>query len=416
MRLLMLPMRFPLGAGESYLTTELADALVAAGHQVSVLQLDWDGEPGQATEELVSDAGVRVVRVYPRCFAFAGDMMRRASKFWLSARHVGNEAERTLDLAQFDAIIAWMPAIAFAPVLRRAARGVPRRLLFIWDFFPDHHAEIGRIPKGPASWLARAWEQSLLKIFSDIFCTLPGNALYLRDHYRIDRSQQVHVAPIWTTVEAPPSADRFALRKRFGLPLDRPIAIFGGQLSAGRGLGQMLEAAELAEDVTFLFVGDGPQAVDVDRQASKLPNVMRLPAMSVADYRQLLQACHVGMVATVPGVSSFATPSKTLDYLKADLPVVAALEPGNAFGALLEQHRVGKSVPFGDASAFARETSFLATDRAFRSGLSERTYNCLVDNFDVRLTVAKIVEAIGERPGKRSRASTTTQKPAWVAR
>jgi glycosyltransferase involved in cell wall biosynthesis len=416
MRLLMLPMRFPLESGESYLTTELADALVADGHKVSVLQLAWDGEPGRATEELVSNAGVRVVRIYPRCVGWAGSLVRRASKFWLSSRHVGREAERTLDLAQFDALVSWMPAIAFAPVVRRAARKVPHRLLFIWDFFPDHHAEIGRIPKGPAAWLARAWENNLLKTFTTIFCTLPGNARYLRDHYRLETSQQVYVAPIWTALEPIPAVGRAAVRERHGLPKRGPIAVFGGQLSAGRGLDQMLDSAALAEELTFLFVGDGALATEVDRRARTAPNIRRLPAMRSAQYRELLQACDVGMVATVPGLNSFATPSKTLDYLKASLPVVAALEPGNEFGSLLEQWQVGKVVPFGDASGFAGEALFLATDRAFHTRLSQRTYSCLVDNFDVRLTVAKILDAIRERPGTRRMIRTTTQKPAWVAR
>ena len=156
MRFLLLPMRFPVGAGESYLTTELADALVEAGHEVDVLQLDWDGEGGRPSERLTGARGVPVLRVSPRSIGSAGKLVRMASKFWLSARHVGREARRAIDMSRVDAVIAWAPAVAFAPVIRLAEEaGVRHRILFIWDFFPDHHIEIGRIPRGPLSWLAR---------------------------------------------------------------------------------------------------------------------------------------------------------------------------------------------------------------------------------------------------------------------
>jgi hypothetical protein len=138
--------------------------------------------------------------------------------------------------------------------------------------------------------------------------------------------------------------------------------------------------------------------------------------MSTAEYRELLGACDVGMVATVPGVSSQTTPSKTLDYLKAGLPVIAAVEPGNEFAALLERRRIGRAVAFGDAAGFQREATVLALDPAFREGLAERTYTCLAEIFDVRLTVSAILEAGGERQEKNSSATNPALNAAWVAK
>jgi hypothetical protein len=109
-------------------------------------------------------------------------------------------------------------------------------------------------------------------------------------------------------------------------------------------------------------------------------------------------------------------PSKTLDYLKAGLPVVAAVEPGNAFAGLIEQRDVGRGVPFGDAGAFLRATTFLAADPRFRDGLRARTYSCLAEVFDVRLTVSAILEAAGERRETNSSATKPAANAAWVAK
>jgi hypothetical protein len=122
------------------------------------------------------------------------------------------------------------------------------------------------------------------------------------------------------------------------------------------------------------------------------------------------------MIATVPGVTSHTTPSKTLDYLKAGLPVVAAVEPGNAFAALLERRGVARAVSFCDADAFQREAGFLALDPDFRKLLGERTYSCLAEIFDVRLAVSAILDAADERHETNSSTRNPALNAAWVAK
>ncbi len=110
--------------------------------------------------------------------------------------------------------------------------------------------------------------------------------------------------------------------------------------------------------------------------------------MSRDAYLRLLGACDVGMVATVPGVSSFSFPSKTLDYLRAGLPVVAAVEPGSDFSALLERHGVGRSVAFGDAAGFLAAAESLAAAAA----TDVAAQACLEAVFHVRHTVAAVLD------------------------
>src|ERR1700761_8273621 len=347
MRILMACLQFPTEPGRSYLTTELAQALVAAGHEVEVLLIDWNAAPEAQDGSCEMWNGVRVVRRTPTWVDGFGKLARHASKFVLTGRRAGRLAGAAFNLKYFDAFIAWAPALTVAPLVRMARRaGIARRLLFIWDFFPDHYREIGRIPPGPPYWLPRAWERSLMDQFTVLLPTLPQNADYLRRRFKVRPGQTVRVTPIWCDGAPAPEADRLAVRRRHGLPEDRPIAVFGGQLSEGRGFEQMLAAAAIGRDagspLLFLFVGDGRLAPMLREQARD--NVLWRPALSREDYLRLLRACDVGMVATVPGVTSFSIPSKTLDYLRAGLPVVAAVEAGSGFSALLERYGVGFTV------------------------------------------------------------------------
>jgi hypothetical protein len=131
----------------------------------------------------------------------------------------------------------------------------------------------------------------------------------------------------------------------------------------------------------------------VREQAEANANVAWRPAMAREAYLDLLGACDVGMAATVPGVTSFSIPSKTLDYLRAGLPVVAAVEPGNDFVEILERYRVGAAVPFGEAAAFHRQAVRLATDAGVHAEAREGARRCLDEVFDVRHAVRTVVEA-----------------------
>jgi glycosyltransferase involved in cell wall biosynthesis len=399
MRILMACMQFPTEPGSSFMTTELARALVAAGHEVEVLLVDWGAPRGAASCEVWN--GVRIVRCPPRWIDGLGPLVRHAGKFVLTARRAGRLA-RTFDLSRVDLFLAWAPAVAIAPLAAMARRaGIARRLLFIWDFFPDHYREIGRMPGGPVVWFARAWEQRLMNQFTGFLCTLPQNADYLRRRFKVRPDQAVGVTPIWSDLAPVPAADRSTVRRAHHLPENRPIAVFGGQLVEGRGFDQMLAAAAVGRQsgspLLFLFVGDGRLAAGLrDRAEYDVPgrnvlgrNVLWRPAMARDAYLQLLGACDVGLVATVPGVSSFSFPSKTLDYLRAGLPVVAAVEPGSGFAALLERHGVGRRVAFGDAHAFLGAAEALAAGPS----VAEAAQACLEAVFHVRHTVRAVLGA-----------------------
>ncbi len=395
----MICMQYPTGPGRSYLTTELADALMAQGHQVEVLLLDWAGSPGGPEHAQITETGVRVVRCGAHAVTGLGRTVQGASKFLLSGWALAQTARRRMRLEAFDAAIAWAPLSAVAPLVPLLGKaGIEHRLLFIWDVFPDHHHEIGRIPGGLPLRLARALEQRLMDAFTTLFCTLPGNAAYLRRRWRVKPGQSVRVTPIWSDVTPPPPADRAAVRAQHGLPLDRPIAVFGGQLTEGRGFEQMLAAAEEGQaagsPLLYLFVGHGRLAPHVRAKALAQPNLAWRPALARDEYLQLLCACDVGLVATVPGVTSFSIPSKTLDYLRAGLPVAAAVEHGNDYAAILERYGVGRAVPFRDASAFRREAEHLATDPAARARARQGAPLCLDEVFDVRHAVRAVLEAI----------------------
>jgi hypothetical protein len=394
MRFLMVAMQYPTETGQSYLTTELADGLVKAGHELEVLHLDWHNEGLARSKELWTQSGIRVVRCAATSLRGLGPLIRDSSKFLLSGERAARAAHSKFDLSNFDAVIAWMPASALGRLVRLFERaGIAKRLLFIGDFFPDHAHEIGRLPGGLPLRLARAAERRLVKRFTALICTLPGNADYLRQHFRLTPSQRVLIAPIWGEVSQVENVDVPAVRERHLLPQDLPIAVFGGQLIEGRGFEQMLGAADAAlaagSSLRFLFIGNGRLAAMIQERSVTQANILYRPSIPRSDFLELLGACNVGMVATVPGVSSFSIPSKTIDYLRAGLPIVAAVEHGNDYLQILRRYDVGSGVPFGEPRLYFDELERLAA----RGSIKVAARRCLEDVFDVRHAVATVLEA-----------------------
>jgi glycosyltransferase involved in cell wall biosynthesis len=191
--------------------------------------------------------------------------------------------------------------------------------------------------------------------------------------------------------------DHAAIRVHYWLPADAPIAVFGGQLVEGRGFEQMLGAAEVAQQsgspLVFLFIGDGRLAPLIQERADRQSNILYLPPLPREVYLDLLSACDVGMVATVPGVTSYSIPSKTIDYLRAGLPVIAAVEHGNDYSAILQRYGVGTAVPFNDPHSFLREAERMAGDPRLRAAVREAAPICLDEIFDVRHAVATVLDA-----------------------
>jgi hypothetical protein len=112
------------------------------------------------------------------------------------------------------------------------------------------------------------------------------------------------------------------------------------------------------------------------------------------DYLELLAACDVGMVATVQGVTSFSLPTKTIDYLRAGLSLIAAVEPGSDFADIIRRYAIGSVVPFGEPGQFQREATRLAgSDRAETRAAAAR---CLDEVFDVRHALAAIDTAVAD--------------------
>jgi glycosyltransferase involved in cell wall biosynthesis len=200
-------------------------------------------------------------------------------------------------------------------------------VLEVCDLWPDSVIALGVVKSRPLIWLTRRLELFLYNHSDAIVALTDGVAETVRE--RLTTNIPVHVAVAAVPLEAYRSAaaDRPAIRERMGWH-GKTVAIFAGTTGYAQDIGTLVSAAERLRDVANLLVvvvGSGPEWSIAEEGAARLPNLVLLPPVAKHEMVGLLAAADIGL-CTLRNHPLFdgALPTKLIDYLAADLPVVAA--------------------------------------------------------------------------------------------
>jgi glycosyltransferase involved in cell wall biosynthesis len=389
----MICTKYPLDPTDRYMTNELAGALVATGHRVQVVVTEWDAPFGAPTTSTRSSDGVDILAIAPRAIMRLGRFVRTASKWILSSLFAKREMRKAIGADSFDTLVCFSPCTTvWAQLLWAMHRWRMRSILYVHDFFPYHHHSIGLVPGGAVFRAAQLLEQNLIRKFDVVGCNWPGNIAYLKTHYRVRAGQHIVWTPLWTEIRPVPRQSKQNVRAAYGLPQNGKILVFGGQITEGRGVEEILDAAAIAQvnrpEIAFLLIGDGRLVPMIEQRiAAGSTNLILKRRVPRDEYVSVLGACDIALVATVAGVDSSSFPTKTIDYLRAALPIVAAVEEQSDYRNFLGRWQIGSSIPVGDATALY-EAIVRAVD-ADEDDVNQvqRATECLKQVFDVKKAV-----------------------------
>lgn len=333
---------------EPWLLDDLAKALVAAGHTVDVIVCDATHSRPSGVDLI--NPGFRILSVgtsRPRSrplaklagYVVLGARLHTSAFTWTRGQ--------SYDLCIFTSIASFTWGLP-----RRLRRRGRARLgvLFLWDFFPIHQLEIGRIRLRVLAPLMKSIERWAIGGADVVALMSPANTRFFRDYHAGLTVRTIEVAP-WSSsgsvAAAPTKRD------------DMLVAIFGGQLAKGRGLVTLLDCATLLQasnsSIEIVIAGDGPDRDTLEGLARdrSLGNVRFLGSLVRDEYRAIAVNAHVGIAITVPGVTPPSFPSKIIEYCGLGLPVLVCVEASSDAGAIIEQANAGIAVLAGDPEAMA---------------------------------------------------------------
>lgn len=189
--------------------------------------------------------------------------------------------------------------------------------------------------------------------------------------------------PNWVDVDTIfPFTGPNPLRERLGLPNDRLILLYSGNMGEKQGLEIVIEAAKCLVERPFLFLisGDGAAKRHLIQMASGLPNVRFIPLQPAEDLNHLLNLGDIHLLPQRPEAESLVMPSKLTGILAAGKPVVATLRKDSDLARFID--KAGIITPPFDVQVFVAAILELAGNEALRKGLGEAARKLALANFD----------------------------------
>lgn len=367
------------------------------GYDVTVVAMSWlkDDPPASVAIE----NGVKVIRVkLPKLF-YKRMLVITALKillFPLVAKLAVNKHVKECDL-----LVANTPCVTIFGLSGFFKRRYnAHSFLILWDFFPYYLKDLGVVRNGFTFGVLRSIERMMYNSFDRIGCMTKRNIQFLADNYDYRSLEKVIKLPIWAALKPAPDVNKHEIRKTFGLPQERVLAVYGGAMSIVQDLSNLLALAENSKhlNVTFVMIGSGTERAKLieETKARGLEDTVKfLEAVPRVEYEKLLRACDIGLIFLSHKLTVPSFPSKSLDYFKLSLPVLAGLDSFTDFGPTLEHEaNAGFFAQADQTCQLVQLLENLVNDEALRLRLGANGRQFYEAEFDVELAKNKIVSII----------------------
>lgn len=304
---------------------------------------------------------------------------------------------------EFELILYSTPPITFTGVIQYIKTRNPKSIsyLLLKDIFPQNAVDIGMLSKsgikGVLYRFYRRKERTLYRISDYIGCMSPANIRYVLKHNPEVPASKIEIAPnsYNIPVDYNNETDFGAIRKKYGLPIDKKIFIYGGNMGKPQGIPFLLDclkAVKDRDDCHFVIVGDGTEYAKLETWVKNVgpKSISLFRRIPKEEYDILANSCDVGLIFldyrfTIPNY-----PSRLLPYLMTRKPIIAATDPNSDVGTIAEINGFGVWCPSNSVESFIN-----AVDRVLMSDIKqmgEKGYLFYLDNYTVTHTYNTIMQ------------------------
>ncbi|KDE46151.1 glycosyltransferase family 4 protein [Geobacillus sp. CAMR5420] len=382
MNVLFLTLAYPEGKGQRNIYTDLMQEFYENGDTVYVV-CQRERRSGKPTEFKIEN-GIHVLRVRTGNVTKTNIIEKGISTILLEGQFI-KAIRKFLNDVKFNLVLYSTPPITFERVVKYVKeRDGCKSYLLLKDIFPQNAVDIGMIRENSLIWhYFRAKEKRLYEISDYIGCMSPANVQYVLKHNpEIDRSK-VEECP--NSIKPSPlrkdDVKRSEIRRKYGIPEDSVVFIYGGNLGRPQGIGFLLEVIDYMKDRTdvfFLIVGSGTEYEKIKQhlEIGCYRNAKLFKFLPKEEYDVLLNSCDVGLIFLDPRFTIPNFPSRLTAYMEAALPVAAATDVNTDLKDILREAGCGMWAENGDLKNFCAIIDTLASDSNLRyqMGLNGRKY------------------------------------------
>lgn len=314
--------------------------------------------------------------------------------------------KKYLGNVKFDLITYSTPPITFTNVVKYLKKENLNAVSYLQlkDIFPQNAVDIGMMSKSGVKGLLykffRNKEKKLYAISDYIGCMSPANVDFVLKHNPEIDSASVEVAPNSIELlekEMDPGQEKalmLYIRKKYDLPLDKPVFVYGGNLGKPQGIPFLLDCLKAnshREDCFIVVIGTGTEYSKLKDwyDIEKPKSVKVMSGLPKYEYDEFVRTCDAGLIFldyrfTIPNY-----PSRLLSYLENRMPVLCATDPNTDMGRIAVDNGYGFWCESNSVEVF---TSILdKMIQSDRKAMGLKGFKFLKENYTVEHTYNAIM-------------------------
>ena len=326
--------------------TDLLREFIRNGHHVSILSST------EGSETVIAEENSTIYRVPTGKIEKTSFLQKGINTILIEYRFIA-AIKKHLSQVRFDLVLYPTPPITFVGAVKYVKeRDGAKSYLMLKDIFPQNAVDIGIMSDHGVKGLIYRFfcrkERQLYAVSDHIGCMSQANVDYIVENHPELNPKKVGICPNCIEImdKSVNVETRNAIRKKYGIPEDRIVFVYGGNLGRPQGVPFLVECLKTQKknnQIYFLVVGDGTEYDLLERyhQTSNQNNFMLMQRLPKEDYDTLVGACDVGLLFldhrfTIPNF-----PSRLLSYMQAKLPVLACTDPNTDVGKVIVEGGFG---------------------------------------------------------------------------
>lgn len=399
MNILFLTMNNFESIDEHSIYTDLIRVLSDRGHMITVLS---PVEKKNAVETNMTVHGnITVIKVKTGNLFDVG-LVEKA----ISRASVCSKYKKALDKFEknkrYDLVLYSTPPTTLAPIVNRAKKNGAYAYLMLKDIFPQNAVDLGMIGQNSLAFkFFRRGERNIYRAADTIGCMSPANVEFIKRQDSWINPEKITVCP--NAIEVRDNVlsddDRNTILKKYGIPEDKLLFVYGGGLGKPQGiefLNECIRRASTDESIYFVVMGSGPYFDSLKQLEYELPKTLKVIKWLPSDeYEKVVQACNVGLIMLNHRFKIPNFPSRILLYMQAHLPILAATDPNTDVGKIAEMNGFGYWCESNDVEAFVRLITNYKDEKRRRE-MGEKAFDFLRINYSVEVVADKILDRFGE--------------------
>ncbi|MGL5149157.1 MAG: glycosyltransferase family 4 protein [Clostridium sp.] len=376
MNILFLYLRHSENPMDSTLTKDISDEFHKQGHNVKVVTL-LEKKYNRETELKVEN-GYPVLRVKTGNYFDSVGKIEKGITALTMPRDLEAAIKKYFRDEKFDLIYTHTPFISNAKLVNNLKNYFNcKSCLHLWDIFPQNAKDIGLLNNKILLKFFEIGEQKMYDAFDYIGCMSKGNLEYMKTRDSKFNLDKYFILKNWAQIKEIFIFDKKEIREKYGYTENDFICIFGGNMGKPQRLENILELAKKSlenSNIKFLFVGKGTERASLENKV-KIENIMNVKFLDYIpreDYELVTASADLGIVSlderfTVPNF-----PSKTTDYFKLKLPILASLDScaSRDYGNFLQNEvKGGLFAEAGNSEELYKQLLKLVNDKDLREQL-----------------------------------------------